>query len=125
MKVYFQDGVLDRDWYYRISEAPRHNIHLIDAVNGVTDNLIDLKCFQNIDGDVYTNSPLAIDNKYVWNKELGVPELYVRVAGQSKDAYEWARVDKLTKRELKECHNLLELYLADEFSQSHDVFELD
>ena len=108
MKIYFEDGEM------AFSYLPfAHTACRIDAKYGYSKNSADLdflSCYQP-DTIVYTNSLLALDNKYCWNKELKVPELYIR-AGEHMV---FTRVDKLTTRELRQGHNLMKLYMNGEF----------
>ena len=108
MKIYFEDGELRH--YTQIS----FEVDLAVQANlGVTQNLSMLDCFvkHNPDATVYTNSILALSNKYCWNKDLQVPELYIRAGARM----EFTRVDKLTTRELRKGHNLMKLYINGEF----------
>ena len=102
MKIYFEDGylVLGR-------HAPDFNF-VVDASSGLTNNekYLDLLLKETPDCAVYTNSVVAVHSKYCWNDKLKVPELYIRHTPHS----EWIRVDKLTDRELRQPHHLLNLY---------------
>ena len=113
MKIYFVDGYLDK---YLAEDIPgKHTA--INAGFGLTEckKYLDLFCDSDYDF-VVTNSSLALDNKYVWNEELGVPELYLCPCGQ------WVRVDNLTNRNLTQGHNLFKLYMAGEFGQEYHAF---
>ena len=102
MKIYFEDDSLVLGRY-----APDFNF-VIDAGGGMTHNEDALKLYLKITPDcvVYTNSLVAMDNRYCWNKELSVPELYIR-----RDRFsEWFRVDELTDKEIRQQHNLFSMY---------------
>ena len=110
MKIYFEDGELNsRDL------LSFHCDHIIDAKAGYSDNVYVLDmiriCFPW--HTVYTNSLVALSNGYVWNEELQVPELYIRP--QIGKHTEFTRIDQLTTRELKQGHNLMKMYMANEF----------
>ena len=108
MKIYFEDGEL-----LHYTRVPMQVDWAVQANLGVSQNLsmLDLIAEHNPDATVYTNSILALNNKYCWNKELKVPELYIR-AGEHMV---FTRVDKLTTRELRQGHNLMKLYMNGEF----------
>lgn len=108
MKIYFEDGylVLGRN-------APDFNF-VVNSDSGLTNNERYLEFLLKMTPDctVYTNSLVAVHNKYCWNAELKIPELYIRRAPTG----EWTRVDQLTQRELREGHNLLNLYWSGGFN---------
>jgi hypothetical protein len=108
MKIYFEDGELRH-----YTQIPFEVDLAVQANLGVTQNLNMLDWFveHSPDATVYTNSILALSNKYCWNKDLQVPELYIR-AGKHM---EFTRIDELTTRELREGHNLMKLYVNGEF----------
>lgn len=102
MKIYFEDGRLTQS-----SDVPDFNF-MIDAGWGVSQNENSLDNILKIVPDcvIYTNSLVALHNRYCWNPSLRIPELYLR-AGENKA---FTRVDHLTDRELREGHNLMALY---------------
>ena len=108
MKIYFEDGHLESD----LSFIPVEVDSIIDAAAGVESNIIALDaCMKsNPNRVIYTNSIFAFNNEYAWNKELGVPEIYIRKIG-----HKFIRIDKLTNRLLREGHNLAKMYVAGEF----------
>lgn len=110
MKIYFEDGEL-RNY----TQIPFEVDWAVQAGLGATQNIniLDWHVEHKPDATVYTNSILALNNKYCWNKELKVPELYIR-AGEHMV---FTRVDELTTRELREGHNLMKLYMNGEFDQ--------
>lgn len=108
MKIYFEDGILGT-----IYEIDSQNINfLLDATRGFSfckAYLDAIKSFEE-SSTVYTNSLLALNNEYVWNDELGVPEIYLR----NKDG-EFVRIDKLTHKALRKEHNIMKMYIAGAF----------
>lgn len=114
MKLYFEDGRLE----------PKDDLtvaydFIVDAAEGMTANEV---MFERIykkhpHSHVYTNSLIALDNKYCWSSELGVPELYFRVG----KGFPWIRVDELTDRELRPAHNLLKMVRGGEF---HKLYKM-
>ena len=109
MKIYFEDGHLETDLSFISVEVDS----IVDASAGVSSNINMLNNLMrnNPNRVVYTNSIFALSNMYAWNKELRVPEVYIRIG----DSVMFTRIDKLTNRELKEGHNLAKLYIAGEF----------
>lgn len=110
MKIYFEDGYLETDLSFLMVEVDS----IVDVTSGVSFNIntLDNLIRRNSDCVVYTNSIFAFNNTYAWNKELKVPEIYIR-AGKNMI---FTRIDKLTNRELREGHNLAKLYVNGEFS---------
>ena len=106
MKIYCEDGELTRpnsvDFKYD---------YLIDARYGYKNNAALLSCIKNLDNDasVYTNSLIALNNDYAWNKELEVPEIYLIKDG------EFVRIDMLTSKWLREAHNIMRMYISGHF----------
>lgn len=107
MKIYFEDGLLNTINY------PIDAEYIIDATYGVTNNIDILDELKELNEPliIYTNSIFAFDNRYAWNEELKVPEIYIRT-GEDRV---FTRIDKLTNRELKEGHNLAKMYISGEF----------
>ena len=107
MKIYFEDGKLERpnsiDFKYN---------YIIDAGWGFTHNIsmLDFIMSTYSSASIYTNSLVALNNRYAWNKELGVPEIYL----WKNDKF--IRIDQLTNRELREAHNLEKMYISGEFN---------
>lgn len=114
MKIYFEDGSM------RKNQGPQDTRidFTVDAKNGVRHNIITLDELNQRDEDIiiYTNSIFAFSNQYAWNKELKVPEIYIRAG----DHMVFTRIDKLTNRELRECHNLAKMYISGEFGGSRN-----
>lgn len=107
MKIYFEDGPLFTD-----CKSPPHHDERISATAGYSSNLADFeywkKCWYPV--AIWTNSLIALNNDYVWNDELGVPELYLRI-----DQTTWRRVDKMTDKEIHKSHNLMKMFMSGAF----------
>lgn len=108
MKIYFEDGMT----------LPKERLafefdYRVDARFGFLDNQRQLDSILEMrpNSVIYTNSLVALSNEYCWNKELKVPELYIR-AGEHMI---FTRIDQLTTRELRQGHNLMKMYMANEF----------
>ena len=101
MRVYFEDGKLDPNKY-------QDAIH-VDAALGIWHCKSMLEYYSG--AYIYTNSPIAFDNKYVWDKWDQVPDIHIRnVDGR------FVRIDYLTHRDIHEGTNIWKLYLAGEFN---------
>lgn len=114
MKIYFEDGRLELK-----NEPTVAYDCIIDAADGMTANETMFEYMHRVhpDCNVYTNSIIALNNKYCWSDKLGVPELYFRV----DKGFPWIRVDKLTDRELRPAHNLLKMTQGGEF---HKLYKM-
>lgn len=110
MKIYFEDGELRS--VNQLSVKPDI---VIDAGKGLTDSfrLLDLAKETKPNCIIYTNAITAFSNRYAWNEELKVPEIYIR-AGEHLI---FTRIDNLTERELREGHALAKLYISGEFDE--------
>lgn len=113
MKIYFEDGPL------RLLR-PQKIVYdfAINAANGPSWCIEQLKIAKENHPNctIYTNSIWALDNTYAWNEELGVPEIYMR----DVDTQHWWRIDDLTDRELRRPHNIMKMYIANEFRNFRD-----
>ena len=108
MKIYFEDGQL-----IPYSPDTSHCEFRIDAANGTSfcENRLEtaLRFYPNC--TIYTNSLLALNNKYVWDDKNKVPELYVRDSKTVK----FERIDRLTDKEIRKAHNLMQMYINGAF----------
>lgn len=117
MKIYFEDGEI-----LNPAELPICPNYIVDAAAGVSDNIKSLDSIYNDDCNniVYTNSIFAFDNRYAWNRKLGLPEIYIRKSRQG----EFVNIASLTERELREGHNLARLYIGGEFSEDRSAIDM-
>lgn len=104
MKIYFEDGELRSPF-----QLPFSDYYKVDASKGYSENEQKLESIREEDynATVYTNQIAALQTKYCWDKELKVPELYIR-AGEHMI---FTRIDQCTDRELKYAHNLMYMYI--------------
>lgn len=104
MKIYFEDGELRSPF-----QLPFSDYYKVDASKGYSENEQKLESIREEDynATVYTNQIAALQTKYCWDKELKVPELYIR-AGEHMI---FTRIDQCTDRELRYAHNLMHMYM--------------
>lgn len=113
MKIYFEDEKFRSDFICNhIYDDDFATVFKVNAMVGPSCNIAELDYYKEKYPSciIYTNSILAFSNKYAWNKELKVPEIYIRDEND-----QWARIDELTNRELRQAHNLAKMYIAGEF----------
>ena len=123
MKIYFEDGPLSNTELMTKTSGITI-VFTIDAKDGFSSNFCKLNealSREFIDRNVpeiirheyivYTNSLVALSNKYCWNDVLGIPELYIRKDSNSK----FIRVDHLTDKEIHKVHNLMQMYINGAF----------
>lgn len=108
IKIYFED-----DYLVPFDQIPKCDF-VLNAGAGIHRNEaeLDMIYLSHPICSLYTNSFVALSSEYCWNYELQVPELYLR-AGPNR---EFTRVDHLTDKELRVCHNLLSLYRKGAFN---------
>jgi hypothetical protein len=108
MKIYFEDGkLLPQDM------LPFKYDHKIDAGEGYSycEDALQYLRANEPRSVVYTNTITALCNIFAWNRDYGVFEIYMRC--ENDNAFH--RIDKLTQRELREAHNIMKMYMANEF----------
>lgn len=114
MKILFYDGNLDQ-----FSDRFLHSSGIkyefpLTAANGYSSNV---KALNDIVEDlgynttILTNSLVALDHRYGWNNEEGHTDIYFYV--ESK--HDFVRCDKLTEREIHEGHNIMKMFMNNEF----------
>lgn len=108
MKIYFEDGKL-----VDTKRLPVRPDFIINAADGVSENInsLDNLLMNNRDCIIYTNSLLAFSNRYAWNENLRIPEIYIR----DNEHGLFMNIVNFTNRELRECHNLAKMYVNVEF----------
>ena len=115
MKIYFEDGELVQSGY-----LPFTRYIVVHAASGVSSNIAVLDDIKETEPNatVYTNSIFAFSNKYAWNEELQVPEIYIK-AGEHMV---FTRIDKLTTRQLREGHNIAKMWISGEFDKGVEEY---
>ena len=108
MKIYFEDGQLLPQ-----SMLPFKYDHKIDAGEGYSycDDALEYLRVNDPCGVVYTNMISALYNRYAWNRDYGCFEIYMRC----KEDNAFHLIQELTQRELREAHNIMKMYMANEF----------
>lgn len=108
MLIFFEDGLLAHN-----DLLGHYYDYIVDAKYGYTQNVEKLdKILEEFpEAVIYTNSLVALNNKYCWNDDLETPDLYIR-EGWGLD---FMRVDELTERQIKQAHNLMKMYMNGEF----------
>lgn len=110
MKIFFEDGkLLDKDLLGFDCQF------YIEAGDGYSfcEGALEIVRENFPSAVVYTNFLPALNNKYAWNDDLSVPEIYMRYEKDQK----FYRIDKLTQRELRKAHNIMKLYMNFEFRE--------
>lgn len=126
MKIFFEDGKLRSllsPKQYSSSGSNDEILGLnyiianVDAGSGCSKVISNLEKCLSIDKRtnvaVYTNSILALEPQYTWDKILGKHEVYFR----SPYGW-WVHVDELTNRDLhKEIYKISKMYMSGEFDE--------
>ena len=110
MKILFYDGNIS----YWACPSSFSNYNRLSASWGYTDNIKTLDLYrEKLDEDtaVLTNSIIALDHMYGWNEKENHTDIYFYV----KSKHDFVRCDKLTKREIREGHNIMKLFMGGEF----------
>lgn len=112
MKILFYDGDV-RQW---CRPATIRHYHTLDAARGPSDNIEQLEWahINYYDCILLTNSLVALNHKYGWNKEDGCTDIYFYVALKR----DFVRCDKLTDREIREEDNIIKMFM-------NGVFDLE
>ena len=110
MRVYFYDGLLSAaPLIEALQMSNACELRFIDAGDGVKRNIEDLDrdvCYREM--NVLTNSILALDHCYAWNKKEKHTDIYLWV----DELDDYIRIDRLTEREIREAHCIGKMYLA-------------
>ena len=113
LKIYFEDSRL-----YNTDTLSFEPDYVVDASLGVThslnylNNLDELSRMRNKDFILYTNSILALSNRYAWNEKTNSSEIYIR---RWKDE-DFININDLTNREIRYAHNIAKMYINGEFN---------
>lgn len=112
MKVFYENGNLTVKGFLQIKKLDNELDKTLAYVRS-SGRKRDTFMFDEIaeaNRPVYTNSLIALDNKYCWNDKTGECELYLR----GRDG-RWHHCDKLTKNKVCKEHNLMHRVLSGAF----------
>ena len=110
MKILFYDGGIR--WWSRPTSFTHHNT--VNASGGYTNNKKELEAYMGTFGEnttILTNSLVALDHRYGWNKEDGHTDIYFYVESKR----DFVRCDELTEREIREGHNIMKMFMNGAF----------
>lgn len=109
MKILFYDGDV-RQW---CRPATIRHYNTLDAAYGPSNNIEQLEwvCLNYYDCILLTNSLVALDHRYGWNKKENHTDIYFYV--ESK--HDFVRCDELTEREIREGHNIMKMFMNGAF----------
>ena len=114
MKIYFTTDPLSKREEDEIANGG-FTPWIIDAKYGCVKNIRQLDMLLKFPDSnnvvVYTNALVAIDSKYLWNDTLGTHDLYLKNTTDN-----WLPVQSFTQRELRQSHNVLRMFLNNEFN---------
>lgn len=111
MIIFFEDGSITNESIYSITGE---ELIKVDAAHGFTANynkLVAIEKDRDFDTRIYTNSLVALSNRWCWDEENKIPQLYLR----NKDN-EWENITHFTDKELRNTHNLEKIYVAGGFN---------
>lgn len=114
MKILFYDGDLRYLAIPGVLPASFSNYSVINALWGYTDNVKALDLYREKCGEdtpVITNSLVALDHKYGWNKKENHTDIYFYV--ESK--HDFVRCDELSGREIRESHSIMKMFMNGAF----------
>ena len=110
MKILFYDG--DIRWWACPTSFSIYN--RLNAAWGYTDNIKELNTYREKFGEdaiILTNSLVALDHRYGWNKKENHTDIYFYV--ESK--HDFVRCDKLTEKEIRKEHNIMKMFMNGAF----------
>ena len=111
MIIYFEDGSLTNESVYSITGE---ELIKVDAAHGYTANynkLVAIDKERDFNTRIYTNSLVALSNRWCWDEENKIPQLYIR-----NENSEWESITHFTDRELRQGHNLEKMYVNGVFN---------
>lgn len=110
MIIFFEDGSITNESVYSVTGE---ELIKVDAGFGYTANyerLVAISERKEFEIRVYTNSIVALSNRWCWDEKNKIPQLYLRNKNN-----EWENVTHFTERELRQGHNLAALYVSGAF----------
>ena len=110
MIIYFEDGSITNESLYSVTGE---EIIKVDAAQGCTSNynrLVAIEKERDFDTRIYTNSLVALSNRWCWDEVNNIPQLYIRNQNE-----EWENITHFTEKEIRYAHNLEKLYMGGTF----------
>ena len=110
MKILFYDGNIR----WLACPTSFSNYNRLSAAWGYTDNIKELNTYREKLGEaaiILTNSLVALDHRYGWNKKENHTDIYFYV--ESK--HDFVRCDELTEKEIREGHNIMKMFMNGAF----------
>lgn len=107
MVIYFEDGSIANESMY---SATGEELIKVDAANGYTANynkLVAIEKEKDFNTAIYTNSLVALSNRWCWDEENKTPYLYIR----NKDG-EWESATHFAYSNIRYANNLAKMYVG-------------
>lgn len=111
MIIYFEDGSITNESLY---SATGEELIKIDAAQGYTANynrLIAIEEERDFNTRIYTNSLVALSNRWCWDEVNKIPQLYIKNKNN-----EWENITHFTDKDLRNAHNLEKMYMSGAFN---------
>lgn len=106
MIIYFEDGSITNESIYSVTGE---ELIKVDAANGYTANynrLVAIEKERDFDTKIYTNSLVALSNRWCWDERNKIPQLYIR----NKDG-EWENATHFAYSNIRQVNNLAKMYV--------------
>ena len=107
MIIYFENGSITNESMY--SDITGEELIKVDAGDGLSANynkLVAIEKKRDFNTKVYTNSIIALSNRWCWDEENKIPQLYIRNRND-----EWENITHFIDREIRYAHNLEKMYM--------------
>lgn len=106
MIIYFEDGSITNESTYSVTGE---ELIKVDAANGYTANynkLVAIEKERDFYAKIYTNSLVALSNRWCWDERNKIPQLYIR----NRDG-EWENATHFAYSNIRQVNNLAKMYV--------------